>query len=612
MGGKLGKRKAAAVLVLAAAVAGVGALQSAPAGKAAVAATNQPECELFPMPLADITRGVTGTVLSVTQGRVPETFNVEVLGILENGVAPGRDMIVVNVSGGIWDQTGTWAGASGSPVYLNNPRTGRTELAGAVAFGLAGGASTLAGLTPAVDMVELLDPGSVAGLSLTDRRIAVPQALANRMAAEAGVSLAQVETGFTRLKTPLAVSGLTARGFARLQQAINRQNLPFIPYAGSSASAEPSILQEEELSAGDSFAAALSLGDVTAAGIGTTTFVCFEQAVAFGHPFTFTGDTTIAARAADTLTIVEDPIFGSYKLANVAGNAGTVTQDRLAGIMADLGPGPDLIPVTSTVTDVDRLRSRDGRSDVALPDFLPFLAFEHLFLNIDTTIDRIGPGNSEVAYTIRGTREGGRTWTLSRSSHYVSEFDISFGSIDDILIALDLINSFDAEEIDITSVEVPKVDVGKAVEFYRLKRVLVWNGSSYVARNFVRARPGQLIRLRAELTARHLTGVQTVDLNLRVPATARRSGSIQVLGGGDLFGPEIPCFFDEFEECGEDPTQQSFDALLAALRNQPRGDALVARLRLGGNGATRAQASRRPDPGVVVRGSRFLGFELIR
>jgi hypothetical protein len=605
MSAMLTTRKTMAALALAVAIAGVGAWQSAPE----TAGAQPTECDLSVMPLSEITRGMTGTALSVTQGSEPETFNVEVLGVLQNGVAPGRHMIVVNVSGGVWDQAGTWAGASGSPVYLNDPVTGEPELAGAVAFGLAGGASTLAGLTPAVDMVELLDPGALARQPIADQRIAVPRALATRMAAEADVPLAQVETGFARLKTPLAVSGLTARGFARLRQAINRQGLPFIPYAGSSASAEASALQVE-LEPGDSFAGALSLGDVTAAGVGTTTFVCFGQAVAFGHPFNFTGETTIAARGADAITIVQDPIFGSYKLANVTDNAGTVTQDRLAGILADLGPGPTTVPVTATVTDLDRNRSRRGESAGVMPDFLPSLTFAHLLSNIDTTIDRIGPGNAEYAYTIRGTRAGGVPWSLTRSSHYVSQFDISFDSIFDVVIAVDLINSFEAEEIEFTSVDVSRIDVEKAVELYRLKRVLVWNGSAYVARNIVRARPGRLIRLRAELTARHRPGIQLVDLSLRVPTTARRSGSIQVFGGGDLFGPELPCFIDEFEECGEEPTQQTFGGLLSSLRNQPRGDALVARLRLGPTAAVRAVASRRQD--AVVQGSRFLEFELIR
>lgn len=603
---KLVARKTAAVVALAAALAGVGGLQSAPEAKAAVAAA---DCNISVIDIGEVSRGMTGTALSVTQGTEPETFSVEVLGVLRDAVAPGRHLIVVNVSGGIWDQTGTWAGASGSPVYLNDPVTGEPKLAGAVAYGLAGGASTLAGVTPAGDMVDLLDPGPAGAQSLTDQRVAVPRTLATRMAAEADVSLAQVETGLSRLKTPLAVSGLNARGFARLRQAMNRQDLPFIPYAGSSASAAPSQATVE-LEPGDSFAAALSLGDITAAGIGTTTLVCFDQAVAFGHPFNFTGETTMAARAADAITIVQDPIFGSYKLANVGDNAGTVTQDRFAGIMAELGPGPNLIPVTSTVTDLDRSRSRSGESDVAFADFLPFLTFLHLFTNIDTTIDRIGPGSAELAYTIRGTREGGRTWALTRSTRFVSEFDISFESLFELELTLDLINSFEAEDIGITSVAVPKLDVEKAIELYQLKRVLVWNGRAYVSPNVVRRRPGGLIRLRVELTARHQPGVQTVDISLRVPATARRSGFIQVFGGGDLFGPEIPCFFDEFEECGEEPTQQTFDGLLASLRNQPRGDALVARLRLGPSSAIRAQASKRQD--AVVRGSRSIEFELIR
>ena len=125
-----------------------------------------------------------------------------------------------------------------------------------------------------------------------------------------------------RLKTPLSVSGLGARGMRQLQ-AIDRQDLLFVPYAGGAASA--SSAAAADLEAGGNFAAALSLGDVTAAGIGTTTFVCFGQAVAFGHPFAFTGKTTLAARAADAITIARDPVFSPFKLANVAENAGTVT-----------------------------------------------------------------------------------------------------------------------------------------------------------------------------------------------------------------------------------------------------------------------------------------------
>ena len=43
----------------------------------------------------------------------------------------------------------------------------------------------------------------------------------------------------SRLKTPLSASGLTDRGLRHMQDAIDRQGLPFITYMGSSASNNP-------------------------------------------------------------------------------------------------------------------------------------------------------------------------------------------------------------------------------------------------------------------------------------------------------------------------------------------------------------------------------------
>ena len=592
-------------------IAVAGAVAAAFALAGAASATGTPstweltrECPQV-MPLSQVTAGMNGTALSVTSGRNPTTLGVSVLGILQDAVGPGRDIIVADLTGSaVTAAGGLWAGASGSPVFFRDPSSGRWELAGAIAYGLAGGGSTLAGITPAEDMAALLSGGG-GGSARAATRIAVPRALAFRMAQAAGVSVAQV-SALTRLKTPLSASGLTSRGLARMQQAIDRQGLPFIAYGGSSASHGPP--SNGSLRAGDSFASAMSLGDVTVAGIGTTTFVCQGQAVAFGHPFNWTGETTMAARAADTITIVKDPIFGSYKLANVAEGVGTVTQDRLAGIVATLGADAPTSPVTSTVTDLDSGRTRQGASYAVFPDFLPFLAFEHLFQNIDVTIDRIGQGSSAVDYTISGTRNGGATWELTRSTRYASRFDISFDSILELSFTAEVLQAFDGEDITVTSIDVPKLDVEQAFEQYSVRRVLVWNGSRYVQRNVVRARPGGTIRLRVVLKPAHRTGMQTVDLSLRVPANARRDGFVEVLGGGST-SAEIPCFIVD-EECGDDSEPATFDALLRAFRNQPRGDALVARLRLGARETVRATATKQQD--AVVVGSRFLAFELVR
>lgn len=593
-------RTIAGIFVLAIAIAAVGV---APAtGTTSNPGTLTGECPSI-MPLADVSTGMRGTAISVVRGRTLSTMGAEVLGILRDGVGPGRDIIIVNLTGTVVTQAGgLWAGASGSPVFFRDPLTGKDELAGAIAYGLAGGGSTLAGLTPAEDMNELLTLGT--DVSSASQAVKVPTRLATQIAAETGLSMAQLST-FSRLKTPVSASGLTDRGLQHMQKAIDRQGLPFIPYMGSSASSNPQS-PPGVLRAGDTFAAAMSLGDITVAGVGTTTLVCNGRAVAFGHPFNWTGDTTMAARAGDTITIVSDPVFGSYKLSNIAESVGTVTQDRLAGIVANLGAGPTGSPVTSTVTDLDTGRTRSGRSEAVLPEFLPFLTFEHLFQNVDVTIDRIGPGNAEAAYTIRGTRDGGRTWELTRSTHYASSFDISFDSVAEVSITAEILQAFEGEEIEVTSIDVPTLEIEKSFEQYQVRSILQWNGARYVAREFLRGRPGQMLKLRIVLKPAHLAGLKNVDLQLKVPANARRSGWVEVLGGGSTSG--IPCFiFDE--ECEDEPTEQTFDQLLSALQNAPRGDALVARLRLG-NGAVRASVTKQQD--AVVVGRRAIGFLLLR
>jgi hypothetical protein len=588
-----GARAIVSILVIVTAVA---AWSVAPA-TGATSAVPTGDCPSI-LPLDEVREGMSGTAVSVVGGRTLSTFRAEVLGILRDAVGPGRDIIIANLSGPVVDEAGgLWAGASGSPVYFGSG--GQDKLAGAIAYGLAGGGSTLAGLTPAEDMDDLLDGGADLSAAAS---VKVPRALATRMAEATGLSIAQLGT-MTRLRTPLSASGLTDRGLRRMQAAIDRQGFPFIAYMGSSASTTPPPTPGR-LRAGDSFAAAMSVGDITVAGIGTTTIVCEGQAVAFGHPFNWTGETTMSIHAADTITIVEDPIFGSYKLANIGEGLGTVTQDRLAGIAGVLGDTPAGSPITSTVTDLDSDRTRTGRSEAIFPEFLPFLAFSHLFQNVDVTIDRIGPGSSSIEYTIRGTRDRGRTWRLTRSTRYASPFDISFDSILELAITAEVLQGFEDEDIEVTSIDVPKLDVTKVFERYDLRRLLVWNGRKYAQKEFVKAGAGERVRLRAVLKPVHRTGTKNVALSLRVPENARRNGFIEVAGGGaGVF--EDPCFLFPGECAGD--TQQTFDKLLGTFQKQPPGDALVARLFLRGSGQ-RARAVTRQDS--VVAGAALIGFRL--
>ena len=104
-------------IAIAAALLGVSA--------AAVPAVAFADCETV-LPTSAVTAGMTGTGLTVSQGTTAESFDVEVLGVLENGIAPGRDMIIVDTSSPAIEAVGgIWAGISGSPVYIGGQFAGK-------------------------------------------------------------------------------------------------------------------------------------------------------------------------------------------------------------------------------------------------------------------------------------------------------------------------------------------------------------------------------------------------------------------------------------------------------------------------------------------------------
>ena len=85
-----------------------------------------------PVPLSSVQAGMVGEGLTVVSGSTPVPFKVDVLGVLDDGVGVGRDMIMIKVSDyagqHVIDQgDGIWAGMSGSPVYVDG------KLLGAVA-----------------------------------------------------------------------------------------------------------------------------------------------------------------------------------------------------------------------------------------------------------------------------------------------------------------------------------------------------------------------------------------------------------------------------------------------------------------------------------------------
>ena len=149
-----------------------------------------------------IVEGMVGTGWTVTTGDIPKPFRVKILGTLQDGIGPGRDLIIIKVSDlpgkhVISQGGGIWSGMSGSPVYLGN------KLAGAVSYGFSNGPSRIGGMTPAGQMQRITTYSAATGTE--HRSVRLSSSMRTKVARAAGVHSASVST-LHRLAVPVMVT----------------------------------------------------------------------------------------------------------------------------------------------------------------------------------------------------------------------------------------------------------------------------------------------------------------------------------------------------------------------------------------------------------------------
>jgi len=595
---------AAALLALSALATPVAATVAAVPSAMAFQAAPADPCPAA-VPVGEVTAGLTGVGYTVSAGTTPEPFTAEVIGVLRDGIAPGLDMIIVETdSPAIRAAGGIWAGMSGSPVYTSDGR-----LLGAVAYGLAG-PSSIGGITPAEEMLQLLGVPSAAAKPPT--RVRLSTALRDRIVRTGAASAAEAAAGMSQLRLPLGISGLAGEHFDKVAQAAAKsKKLAAVPFR---ASADPSApASPADITPGGNFAAALSYGDISFAGVGTTTAVCDGLALAFGHPFTFGGKVAFSAHAADALYVQPDSLFGPFKVANPGGVVGTLDQDRLAAIRAGLGAGPVPIPVTSTVSGAGTGLTRTGTTQVNQDVDLPSIAATHLLANLDRTVQKIGEGTSLVTWTVTGRTGGGKPFTLSRTNRFASQFDVSFESIFEMLDFLSLVQgqSFVEAHFSDTTITASADEVFRR---YRIDKVLRKTGPNRYAevnsRRPIRVRAGGTVQIRVRLTPYKNRGaVQNFDFTYRIPRDrAGSGGALEVVGGASAFSEDIFCLFDP-DACGEEGGVRNFSQILRRLDRQPRNDQLVATMTIDPAprpGSRPAVTKKVGTASQIVTGQRFI------
>jgi len=338
---------------------------------AAVTRADTPATALPPdvMPLGDVKPGMKGEWRTVVQGTKVQSFQLEVLGVMENFTGPKRSVIICQALDADQVQNGPVAGMSGSPVYIDG------KLVGAYAYGFPFSKDqALIGVTPIADMMEALAapdaeplPGKP-GPPRLDSSVAASDTSTNTsvLAAPTVVSTGaggwRVTRGQDRLAdadnlatlrplpTPLLASGISTRTLAAFKDEFARRGLVVMQAPGGAAPGGGP--DASTLEPGSAIGAMLMTGDFSLSGVGTLTWRDGDKLLAFGHPMFGLGPIEMPLATASVVTVVR-ALDQSFKLANTGPVVGTISQDRLTGIAGTLAHKPPMTAFHARVTAPD-------------------------------------------------------------------------------------------------------------------------------------------------------------------------------------------------------------------------------------------------------------------
>ncbi len=537
--------------------------------------------------VADLVEDQPVEGLTVTKGTTPTEFTGTVIGVLEDGIAPDLDMIMMELdSDEIRRVGGIWQGMSGSPVYTTSG-----ELIGAVAYGLSGGPSPVAGITPYEEMDNYL-PGAASPA----RQVEVGSADSSRIAAESSVSRSQAADGFSRLRMPRSFSAVGAH---RLQDAATQSPphgriRPYVTRNAGTMGASAAVADAATLVAGGNLGASVAHGDITAGSVGTVTSVCGGRLVGFGHPMMFSGRTTLSMHPAKALYVQADSLGAPFKVANIAAPAGTITDDRASGISGILGELPSTMSVTSTLSYVGEPRT--GTTYVSVPGANAEMTLYQQLVNHDRVLDAIGGGSELQKWTITGT-DHGAAFSISRRDRFASASDIAFESPWDVADAVWALSSMPGVVVEGVTIDGELIDDHAS---WRVRQLAQNRGGRWFTldrRHPAVVQAGRTLRVRALLE--NSTGATTVSVALPVPTQARgASGFLAVGGGGSSW----------FNAGKTDSVAQ----LKHALSTMARNDAVEGQLLLEGPRGIVERRDVSAPTDMVVLGMREAGVLVLR
>ena len=540
-------------------------------------------------PVAELTRGMRGYGLTVIEGTRIDTFGVEILGVEHNSMLPGRDLILVRLSGLGLEETGLVAGMSGSPVYVEG------RLAGAVAWGWSAADEPVGLLTPIHEM-----------LAVMERDMSPPAR------GSSGAPSPERPRGLVRLAAPVWVSGVGRGTTQRMTEVLAPLGLePFLSPAGDDSSRETPALQP-----GSAVGVQLVGGDLSIVGIGTVTHVEGDRLVAFGHDFVGSGAIDLPMTGAHIFGVL-DHRFRSFKLGAATSTVGAVRQDRFGGIAGLTGERADVLPVEVAVAPEGP--EREFRFEVARHRFFTAGLIQSALMGaLESTSKAVGETSIELTLDMELSDGRKVTW-----DQMYSGIDATIGAAIDAGLPLRALARSSFEDIGLAAVRV-RAEVRE--EEVRVARLA---GASLQR---PRVHAGDEVTVSVRLTP-YRGPERILDVPVRVPAGAAGEVRVRIGSARSANGWEE-------DRLGAGPPATSQE-LLRRLNRPRRVDELVVQLTVAEAGlsvdgrelpapppsvrrllsqspvagATRPVASRvlterRVPAGLVLRGEQALTLEV--
>lgn len=508
--------------------------------------------EFYPIEL--VKPGQKGQGKTIFNGSEIGTFDVEVLGVLEN-FGPQQSAVLARLSGGDIERTGVFEGMSGSPVYLEG------RLLGAVAFSFPFSREAIAGITPIRSMVDAFkdrpplarktargfSPDMLRGLHGDSL---IPPFSEGHQLASLGRDSGQ---NLRPIATPLNLSGFSPETIKAFQPAFDALGLVAVRgLAGES----PTDYKTLPVQPGSTVAVQLMRGDVSVSASGTITHVSGDKVYAFGHPFLSLGTTEMPMNLASVLTVIPS-LYSSQKVSAIGQPIGVLRGDRSTGIYGVMGQEPEMLPIRLKLL-TSRNEVREFRYEVVKDAFLTPLMINLSVHNAIISSERsLGGQTLRVKCDIKVKNQPNVIFESNVAS-FVSTPAMAAVTLS-APVGILLNSGFEDLDVERVSFEVTSIEEAKQAELVR-----VWQDK-------LEAKPGEEVTLSMFLrTSEGKTELRKYPF--RIPEGIA-AGPLKIEVGDGLSVSRNSADRDDEEFVPENPHQ-----LIKAINNLKTNDRLYVRL----------------------------------